>query len=123
MATEASTVVGSPDDSKVNLGMDGSRQPSGNNDSDALALQKDINDTDIEKASSHSINPASAENEADSSTPEDSNIVSWDGPDDPENPMNWTAKKKFINVATVSLITFLTYGIPSPVSFLCPLTV
>ncbi|KAI0055627.1 MFS polyamine transporter [Artomyces pyxidatus] len=38
-------------------------------------------------------------------------IVDWDGPDDPQNPRNWTLKKKWIALATVSSFTFL-----SPVS-------
>lgn len=39
---------------------------------------------------------------------EDPNIVFWDGPDDPENPMNWPSKLKIINVTLVSTWTFLT---------------
>lgn len=35
----------------------------------------------------------------------------WDGPDDPENPKNWTLRKKWAATLTVSLFTFI-----SPVS-------
>lgn len=35
------------------------------------------------------------------------NIVDWDGPDDPENPMNWPKAKKWGAICIVSLITFL----------------
>ncbi|PGH00723.1 hypothetical protein AJ80_09135 [Polytolypa hystricis UAMH7299] len=35
------------------------------------------------------------------------NAVDWDGPNDPENPYNWTVKKKFANIATLSVVTFL----------------
>ncbi|KAL6709587.1 hypothetical protein ACN47E_001522 [Coniothyrium glycines] len=38
----------------------------------------------------------------------DPNIVDFDGPDDPENPMNWKASKKWGMVALISAITFLT---------------
>lgn len=38
----------------------------------------------------------------------DPNVVDWDGPDDPENPMNWPASKKIANIGLVSLITFLS---------------
>lgn len=41
--------------------------------------------------------------------PRDPNIVDWDGPDDPENPLNWTAKRKVTATASIALITFLTY--------------
>ncbi|KAL1966058.1 hypothetical protein VTN77DRAFT_4806 [Rasamsonia byssochlamydoides] len=44
----------------------------------------------------------------DKSSPRDPNIVDWDGPDDPMNPMNWPFRKKFIATATISIITLLT---------------
>lgn len=43
----------------------------------------------------------------------DPNIVDWDGPDDPENPLNWTAKKKVTATISIALITLLTYAHPS----------
>ena len=42
--------------------------------------------------------------------PKDPNIVDWDGPDDPENPFNWTVKKKLGATMSIALITLLTYG-------------
>lgn len=41
----------------------------------------------------------------------DVNLVAWDGPDDPENPKNWTRRRKWAATATISLFTFI-----SPVS-------
>ncbi|OQO03222.1 hypothetical protein B0A48_11478 [Cryoendolithus antarcticus] len=41
----------------------------------------------------------------------DHNLVTWDGPDDPMNPKNWTRKMKWAATITVSLFTFI-----SPVS-------
>lgn len=41
-------------------------------------------------------------------TEQDPNIVDWDGPDDPENPMNWPDKKKWLNVAVLSILTIIT---------------
>lgn len=38
----------------------------------------------------------------------DPNMVDWDGPDDPENPMNWSDKKKWLNIATLSILTLVT---------------
>ncbi|PCH33985.1 MFS polyamine transporter [Wolfiporia cocos MD-104 SS10] len=35
-------------------------------------------------------------------------IVNWDGPDDPENPRNWSTKKKWAAAATVSAFTFIS---------------
>lgn len=39
--------------------------------------------------------------------PVDPNIVDWEGSDDPENPYNWPAKKKWWNIAILSMLTFL----------------
>lgn len=41
----------------------------------------------------------------------DINLVTWDGPGDPDNPKNWPRKKKWMATITVSLFTFI-----SPVS-------
>ncbi|PWY83416.1 MFS multidrug transporter [Aspergillus heteromorphus CBS 117.55] len=41
----------------------------------------------------------------------DPKLVTWNGPDDPENPKNWSMKKKWAAVVTVSSFTFI-----SPVS-------
>lgn len=43
-------------------------------------------------------------------TVRDPDIVDWDGPDDPENPLNWSGRKKVVATATISLITLLTYA-------------
>ena len=34
-------------------------------------------------------------------------IVTWNGPDDPENPKTWPSKKKIFNVTIISMMTFL----------------
>ncbi|MCJ1314537.1 hypothetical protein MMC25_008219 [Agyrium rufum] len=39
---------------------------------------------------------------------QDPNVVDWNGPEDPENPMNWSASKKITAVGIVSLITMLS---------------
>ena len=41
--------------------------------------------------------------------PVDSNVVDWDGPQDPSNPVNWSMGLKWGNVAVVSAVTFITY--------------
>ncbi|KAI1776658.1 MFS general substrate transporter [Hypoxylon cercidicola] len=38
----------------------------------------------------------------------DPNVVDWDGPDDQENPMNWTEKKKWLNISILSIMTVVT---------------
>ncbi|KAI0592767.1 major facilitator superfamily domain-containing protein [Biscogniauxia sp. FL1348] len=34
--------------------------------------------------------------------------VDWDGPDDPENPMNWPESRKWMNIVVLSLLTVVT---------------
>jgi hypothetical protein len=38
----------------------------------------------------------------------ESNYVSWDGPEDPTHPQNWSLAKKRSHILLVALITFLT---------------
>lgn len=42
------------------------------------------------------------------SLPKDPNVVDWDGPEDPENPLNWPTSKKLAAIAIVSMITLLS---------------
>ncbi|KAI4119372.1 MAG: hypothetical protein LQ338_007285 [Usnochroma carphineum] len=46
-----------------------------------------------------------------SSRAKDPNLVTWDGPDDPENPKNWSTKRRWAATIVVSSFTFI-----SPVS-------
>ena len=39
--------------------------------------------------------------------PKDPNLVGWDGPNDPENPMNWPRSKKWIVTSFFSFMTFV----------------
>ncbi|KAK6341422.1 hypothetical protein TWF696_008498 [Orbilia brochopaga] len=41
-------------------------------------------------------------------SPPDPNLVTWDGPDDPENPLNWSLKKKWLATVVISAFTFIT---------------
>lgn len=59
----------------------------------------DIKKTDIEEVDDESRDP---------------NIVDWDGPDDPENPLNWTTKRKVSATVSIALITLLTYDYIPP---------
>ncbi|KAJ5331705.1 benomyl/methotrexate resistance protein [Penicillium atrosanguineum] len=38
----------------------------------------------------------------------DPDLVNWDGEDDPENPVNWTLKKKWANGGLLASMTFIT---------------
>jgi len=36
-------------------------------------------------------------------------VVDWDGPDDHENPRNWTKKRRWVVTLVVSLFTFIRF--------------
>lgn len=63
-------------------------------------------DKDVEKGEMAEF--ISSETETVDNSEDDPNIVFWDGPDDPQNPMNWPHMKKWGAVCLVSAITFLT---------------
>lgn len=42
-------------------------------------------------------------------SPHDPNIVDWDGPNDPENPRNWTKTRKMVNISLFSLSVLYSY--------------
>ncbi|KAK3722531.1 hypothetical protein LTR37_002523 [Vermiconidia calcicola] len=44
-------------------------------------------------------------------------VVFWDGPADPANPLNWSTTKKGVNLGVLSAMTFLT---PLASSFFAP---
>lgn len=56
-------------------------------------------------------NPHSTSITGERTAPNDLDVVDWDGPDDPANPMNWPTSKKIITAALVSMITFVTYAV------------
>lgn len=44
-------------------------------------------------------------------TEEESNIVGWDGPNDPENPQNWSKRRKYTTTVFYATLTFtLTFA-------------
>lgn len=74
------------------------------------------NDTDLEAATivggdeSDRGMPAGKDGgkEEDADADADPHIITWDGPDDPANPMNWTNKKKWTNIGVLSFLTLVT---------------
>jgi hypothetical protein len=66
----------------------------------SAAMEKDVEKIGDAESVASTIEP-------DEAAP-DPNIVDFDGPDDPENPLNWKASKKWGMVTLVSAITFLT---------------
>lgn len=70
----------------------------------------DERDTDLEKGGQQ-LKKEQSRRSMRSQKEKDPNLVSWDGPDDPNNPKNWSLKRKWAATVIVSLFTFI-----SPVS-------
>lgn len=41
-------------------------------------------------------------------------VVDWDGPKDPQNPLNWAPMKKRLTFGIIAMITFISYVPVSP---------
>ncbi|KAH6873215.1 major facilitator superfamily domain-containing protein [Alternaria rosae] len=63
---------------------------------------------DVEKGNGSGSVSSADQPDAEEEPERDPNVVDFDGPNDPENPMNWKASKKWGMVALISAITFLT---------------
>lgn len=46
----------------------------------------------------------------DSTFPE-TEIVDWDGDDDPTNPRNWPGSKRWAHVVVISILALITYAL------------
>jgi hypothetical protein len=65
-------------------------------------------ETDVEKVNNPGSISCADEPDGEEEPERDPNIVDFDGPNDPENPMNWSASSKWSMVALIASITFLT---------------
>lgn len=68
---------------------------------------------DLEKAASRSATPEGPATDLASSATshdeeKDPNLVTWDSPDDPENPRNWPKSKRWTVMILVSVFTFMS---------------
>ncbi|RYP67857.1 hypothetical protein DL770_008533 [Monosporascus sp. CRB-9-2] len=52
--------------------------------------------------------PVDNDDEDSDESMDDTNVVWWDGPDDPENPYNWPGWRKTLNVGCVSAMTLVS---------------
>ncbi|KAJ5808863.1 MFS multidrug transporter [Penicillium riverlandense] len=91
----ASPTAAEPDARSVHTSMDLAKP------SPSQSLSKEGSLADEEK---HAV-PQAGETAAGPDTP---NIVDWDGPDDPGNPVNFSGLIKFTNVGIISALTFIT---------------
>jgi hypothetical protein len=79
-------------------------------DTDNEASEINLTDKDLEKGDSEGIGADQAGTQQDAPAkdlaPKDPNLIEWDGPDDPGNPMNWSRTKKWITTIMLGLMTF-----------------
>jgi hypothetical protein len=71
--------------------------------------QKEVRQTDLESGT----DTATLKEEQDDRDPD---VVDWDGPNDPANPMNWPDSKKWFNIAILSILTLITYVSPKSIA-------
>lgn len=74
------------------------RNSSRDDDMEAMGDDGNTSKEDAEKAPDSNQEPRA-----------DPNIVDWDGPDDPANPLNWSKPIRLRQVALISLITLIAY--------------
>ncbi len=101
MASPLALVGQTTPDPEKGLSVGDDLKPSDSIDNEATSTSGSLRSSSQEKA-------AIPEHDATNKDNVDPNIVFWDGPDDDENPMNWPAKRKIINVVLVSTWTFVT---------------
>jgi hypothetical protein len=75
-------------------------------DSANNSSESDIDEKDLEKGDEDAEVRRAEESKKKEQKEKDPNLIEWDGPEDPENPMNWPAKKKWIVTVTLGLMTF-----------------
>lgn len=73
-------------------------------DVEKATKDRDNNETgyDVEKHASQDLPSAAAP-----ATEEDPNLVVFDGPDDPDNPKNWTARRRIGITISMGMMTFV----------------
>ncbi|PMD23913.1 MFS general substrate transporter [Hyaloscypha hepaticicola] len=63
-------------------------------------------DTDLERGDGSNDEEKAEQLRRKESKQTDPNLIEWDGPDDPENPMNWPTSKKWIVTLALGMMTF-----------------
>ncbi|KAK3711246.1 hypothetical protein LTR37_009840 [Vermiconidia calcicola] len=106
LETRTSLSPEKPEDGKMGEGLEEvesqDQEPTGDDNKDDRAGRN----ADLEKAPS--LRRQQTGKSSRSQRQKDPNMVSWNGPDDPENPKNWTLKRKWIATFVVSSFTFIS---------------
>lgn len=73
------------------------------NDSETSSMDRDLEKGDEDPDAEEKAEEIRKQKEEQANDP---NLIEWDGPDDPENPMNWAPRKKWIVTIMLGLMTF-----------------
>jgi MFS transporter, DHA1 family, multidrug resistance protein len=103
--TEKKTNMTEPLDDP-HLGQRPSRQQYNDTFIDNEVVEGRGDDTDVEKGDQDSDNERVEKLRRKESKRKDPNLIEWDGPEDPENPMNWPTSKKWIVTIALGMMTF-----------------
>ena len=80
-----------------------------NNSGSDFSSNDDSSDIDIEKNSGTNSMTKNEENTNDKEITRDPFLVDWNGPNDPENPQNWSNAQKYATMTQIMLLTAVTY--------------
>ncbi|KAN0112715.1 MFS general substrate transporter [Hyaloscypha variabilis] len=83
-----------------------SRQQYDDTFDDNEVLEGSGEDSDVEKGNVEGGNERAEQLKRKESKQKDPNLIEWDGPEDPENPMNWPTNKKWIVTLALGMMTF-----------------
>lgn len=79
-------------------------------DPDNDASDNNLTDKDLERGVGEDLGAELGRNQHDAPAQDvpakDPNLIEWDGPDDPGNPMNWARSKKWITTVMLGMMTF-----------------
>jgi MFS transporter, DHA1 family, multidrug resistance protein len=74
-------------------------------DTDNETSNNNLSENDLEKGDSEEPSPE-VQGDQTERPATDPNLIEWDGPDDPENPLNWPKSKKWITTCVLGSMTF-----------------
>ena len=78
------------------------------------AAGHDIERATVQSPKSDDVKEKASIHEIASSSSDDEYLVGFDGDDDPQNPLNWSRKRKWAMVTMLSTATFVAYSYVEP---------
>lgn len=108
-STPPETVHATPKPSSSALNGNDASSPEGSDLEKEMHVEKGLSEQPVDLEAGKGVSSVEKSETEEKVEPVDPNIVDWDGPDDPKNPVNWSERFKWGNIAVLASITFLTY--------------